>query len=157
MLCWKPNLRTHSLGKSSVTKPHRQLPSESVFDLGTADRTPSIILTPQALLPRHYCLSKHLAWVRMCPEKTLILDTGYFQRLETQTLQSRKTRLLTKASSAPAVWFPGSMSASLAWPLLRKGAERSALPEGRSGFLGFNEIIYCLLALTKTVNVTGEV
>lgn len=28
---------------------------------------------------------------------------------------------------------------------------------GRSIFLGFNEIIYCLFALTKIVNVTGEI
>lgn len=28
---------------------------------------------------------------------------------------------------------------------------------GRSLSLGFNEITYCLFALTKTVNVTGEI
>lgn len=89
----------------------------------------------------------------------MISDTGYFQRRgNTDPVVEEDQALdLANVSSAPAAWFPGRMPASLAWLLPRKGVERSALPEGRSSFLGFNEIIYCLLALTKTVNVTGEV
>lgn len=49
-------------------------------------------------------------------------------------------------------WFPGSKLASLVQPLPRR-----LFLKGEAAFLGFNEIIYCLLALTKTVNVTGEV
>ena len=43
-------------------------------------------------------------------------------------------------------------------PLVRdQGVETRFFSMGRSIFLGFNEIIYCLFALTKIVNVTGEI
>lgn len=56
----------------------------------------------------------------------------------------------------PVPWAPAP--ASLTWPSSEnRGVERRVFLMGRSVFLGFNEIIYCLFALTKIVNVTGEI
>lgn len=62
---------------------------------------------------------------------------------------------------SPCTSDPGSLGPSISLThtaLVREwGAERRFFSMGRSIFLGFNEIIYCLFALTKIVNVTGEI
>lgn len=57
----------------------------------------------------------------------------------------------------PSTLVPRPHASLPGMALLGTGCQEEALPGGRSSFLGFNEIIYCLFALTKTANVTGEV
>lgn len=62
---------------------------------------------------------------------------------------------LRPLSPIPRPWAP--VPGSLTQPSSENKALRGGSSNGEKHLLGFNEIIYCLFALTKIVNVTGEI
>lgn len=70
----------------------------------------------------------------------------------------KRGKAFGRAFAPPVPGSPGP-SASLpdTAPVREPVAERRFFLMRRSIFLGFNEIIDCLFALTKIVNVTGEI
>ena len=63
-----------------------------------------------------------------------------------------------RAAASPVPGSPGPSASLTDVALVReRGVERRFFLIGRSIFLGFNEITYCLFALTKIVNVMGEI
>lgn len=68
---------------------------------------------------------------------------------------NKETHLTEPRPPSPALGPSASLPDTA---LVREGGvEWRFFLMGRSILLGFNEIIYCLFALTKIVNVTGEI
>lgn len=81
-----------------------------------------------------------------------------FPVMEKVGIVFKQGKAFGRALAPPVPGSPGPSASLTDVALVReRGVERRFSWMGRSIFLGFNEIIYCLFALTKIVNVMGEI